>query len=182
MNLGLAYGMGAAKMALKLGRTIAETKEIYDIYHTAIPFLKPLGRKCTEVAKARGHIKTILGRHRHYNMYGPQKWAKGLKTFPKAEALREYGPPVVQYFTQNALNGLVQGSAADMIKKAMVDAYEAGYVIPLNVHDELDPTDITEEKQMREIQDIMCNAVKLEVPLKVDMKLGPSWGEAKEFK
>lgn len=178
MNLGLAYGMGKSKMAAKLGKTMAETDAIYNTYHSAVPFIKLLGQKCTAVAKARGFIKTILGRHRHYNLYGPPKWSKGVKVFPKLEALREYGPPVIQYFTHNALNGLIQGSSADMMKKAMVDAYEAGYVIPLTIHDELDPTDITDIKQMRELRDIMCNAVKLEVPLKVDCKLGPSWGEA----
>lgn len=180
LNLGLAYGMGKTKMAAQLGKTMSETSELYDKYHSSVPFIKALGDKCTRVAGDRGYIKTILGRHRHFQLFGPTKWTKGLQPLPRLEALREFGPPVVRYFVHKAMNGLVQGSSADMIKQAMVDCFDAGYVIPLNIHDELDATDIESEKQAREIRDIMVNCVKLEVPLKVDVEIGRSWGEAVE--
>lgn len=183
MNLGLAYGMGMAKMSLKLGRTMAETKEIYQTYHGAVPFMKMLGNRCMEVAKERGYVKTILGRQRHYNLYGPPKWGKGIKVLSRKEALVEYGPPVIRYFCHNALNAIIQGSSADMLKLAMVTLYDLGYVMPLNVHDELDDPAIESEKQAREIRDVMIDVgrqLKLSVPLKVDAELGPSWGEAEE--
>lgn len=180
LNLGLAYGMGKTKMAAQLGKTMSETSDLYDKYHSSVPFIKALGDKCTRVAGDRGYIKTILGRHRHFQLFGPTKWTKGLQPLPRIEALREFGPPVVRYFVHKAMNGLVQGSSADMIKQAMVDCYDAGYVIPLNIHDELDATDIQSDKQAKEIRDIMINCVKLEVPLKVDVELGPSWGEVVE--
>lgn len=185
MNLGLAYGMGMAKMSLKLGRTMAETKTIYETYHSAVPFMKMLGNRCMEVAKERGYVRTILGRQRHYTLYGPPKWSKGIVPLPKQQALIEFGPPVIRYFCHNALNAIVQGSSADMLKLAMVTLFDLGYVMPLNIHDELDNPGIESEKQAREIRDVMVDVgrqLKLSVPLKVDAELGPSWGEAEEVK
>jgi DNA polymerase I-like protein with 3'-5' exonuclease and polymerase domains len=181
LNLGLAYGMGKAKMATQLGKTMAETSELYDRYHSSVPFIKALGDKCSRVAGDRGYIKTILGRHRHFQLFGPTKWSKGIKPLPRAEALKEFGPPVVRYFVHKAMNALVQGSGGDMIKKNLIDLYDAGYTLPLTIHDELDATDIQSDKQLKEIRDIMINSLKLEVPLKVDVETGPSWGECKEI-
>ena len=81
-------------------------------------------------------------------------------------------------FTYKALNKLIQGSAADMTKKAMVDLYKEGLVGHIQIHDELDFS-IESESQAKKIKDIMENAVDLEVPNKVDYESGPNWGEIK---
>ena len=68
----------------------------------------------------------------------------------------------------------------DMIKKAMVDCYRAGYIPCLTEHDELDFCDIENTKQIEEIHGIMLDCVKLLVPLKLDVEVGPNWGECEE--
>jgi DNA polymerase I-like protein with 3'-5' exonuclease and polymerase domains len=81
-------------------------------------------------------------------------------------------------FTYKALNKLIQGSAADMTKKAMVDLYKEGLLAHIQIHDELDFS-IQSKEQSNKIKQIMENAVDLKVPNKVDYESGPSWGEIK---
>ena len=81
-------------------------------------------------------------------------------------------------FTYKALNKLIQGSAADMTKKAMIDLYKEGLIGHIQIHDELDFS-IESESQAKKIKNIMENAVDLEVPNKVDYESGPNWGEIK---
>jgi DNA polymerase I len=76
------------------------------------------------------------------------------------------------------LNKIIQGSAADMTKKAMVDLHAEGITPHIQVHDELDCS-FDSEAQKNKIMEIMKNAVQLEVPVKLDCEVGPSWGEAK---
>src|SRR5210317_579506 len=89
-----------------------------------------------------------------------------------------HGNPTRRAFTYKALNKLIQGSAADMTKKAMVDLYKEGLIGHIQIHDELDFS-IESESQAKKIKDIMENAVDLEVPNKVDYESGPNWGEIK---
>lgn len=180
VNLGLAYGMGPKKYAEMYGKSLAEAKEIYGIYHRRLPYVKELSERCERSAKQKGFIKTILGRHCNFNLYGPPAYKPGIIPLRKSEAVEKFGLPVLQYFTYKALNRLIQGSSADMIKKAMIDCYDAGYIPNMSVHDELDFADIETDKQAKEVRDILINAVKLEVPLVVDVEKGENWGECKE--
>ena len=82
-------------------------------------------------------------------------------------------------FTYKSLNRLIQGSAADMTKKAMLDLWKEGIVSHIQIHDELDIS-IKDEAQVKKIKEIMESAVELEIPNKVDYESGPSWGEIKE--
>ena len=81
-------------------------------------------------------------------------------------------------FTYKALNKLIQGSAADMTKKAMIDLYKEGLIGHIQIHDELDFS-IESDKQADKIKNIMEEAVKLKIPNKVDYESGPNWGEIK---
>jgi len=187
MNLGLAYGMGMGKMADQLGVSMAEAKKIYTQYHANVPFVKALTDKASNLAETRGYIKTLAGRRKRFNLWGPKKWAPGIVPKKKDEAMIEFDYPIVRYFCYRAMNSLIQGSCADMLKLAMIDVHEAGYVPSLTVHDELDFVDLTEEKQFKEINDIMVNClnkhgIPITVPLLVDVFKGPSWGEAKKVK
>jgi len=93
------------------------------------------------------------------------------------EAERTYGRGRIRRaFTYKALNKLIQGSAADMTKKAMVDLYNEGIVPHIQIHDELDIS-IQSEEQSNKIIEIMENAVSLEVPNKVDYESGSTWGD-----
>ena len=89
-----------------------------------------------------------------------------------------HGNPTRRAFTYKALNKLIQGSAADMTKKAMVELYKEGLLAHIQIHDELDFS-IESESQAVRIKQIMEQAVELEVPNKVDYESGPNWGEIK---
>jgi len=182
INLGLAYGMGPKKFSEKYGKTYNEARQLFNIYHTKLPFIKELSDYCERVVKQRGYIKTLLGRHCHFNLYGPPRWQIGMTPLRKDEAIKKYSLPVMQYFTYKAMNRLIQGSSADMIKKAMVDCWDAGYLCHMTVHDELNFANLTEDKQFKDIKEIMLNCVKLEVPLKLNTKSGLNWGELEDVK
>ncbi len=89
-----------------------------------------------------------------------------------------HGNPTRRAFTYKALNKLIQGSAADMTKKAMVNLYKEGILGHIQIHDELDFS-IESQKQADKIKEIMEQAVDLKVPNKVDYESGPNWGEIK---
>jgi DNA polymerase I-like protein with 3'-5' exonuclease and polymerase domains len=98
------------------------------------------------------------------------------KAMPHEDALREHGPGIKRAYTYKALNKLIQGSAADMTKKAMIDLYKEGIVAHIQIHDELDLS-VESEDHAKKIIEIMENAVKLEVPNKVDYESGENWGD-----
>ena len=98
------------------------------------------------------------------------------QALPHEAALAEHGPGIKRAYTYKALNRLIQGSAADMTKKAMVDLYKEGIIPHIQVHDELD---ISVNNNEDKIKEIMESAVDLEVPNKVDYESGPNWGQIK---
>jgi len=182
LNLGLAYGMGKTKLAETLGLPFQEAEKIFEAFHKSVPFIKLLGDHTKRVANQRGYIKTLLGRKQRFNLWGPANWNKGIIPKSYNEAIEEFGRPVQRYFLHKAMNRLVQGGSADMIKKAMVDCYKIGYIPCLTVHDELDFCNITTKKQIKEIKNIMLNCIKLVVPLVVIPEIGKNWGELEEVK
>lgn len=168
INLGLSYGMGGAKLCRSLGLPTewveirgvmvevagAQGQELLKTYDQAVPFVKLLAKDAANLAKRRGYVKTILGRRCN---------------FPDAK------------FTHKAGNRIIQGSSADMVKQAIVNLAEAGYLPYNTVHDEVDNPIEDIQKDCREIRDIMLNAIELSVPLLVDIEVGPSWGECQEI-
>jgi DNA polymerase I-like protein with 3'-5' exonuclease and polymerase domains len=101
------------------------------------------------------------------------------KALPYKEAVDEYGPTtrLKRAYTYKALNRLIQASAADMTKQAMVNIYESGRVPMIQIHDEI-AISVKNREDAESIATIMENAVPLEVPSKCDVEIGPSWGEA----
>jgi DNA polymerase I-like protein with 3'-5' exonuclease and polymerase domains len=100
------------------------------------------------------------------------------KALPYEEAQIKYGPRIKRAMTYKGLNRLIQGSAADQTKAAMVALDKAGFTLLLQVHDEI-ALSVRSEDEAKEAAHIMLNAVNLEVPGKVDIEIGRSWGEAK---
>jgi DNA polymerase I-like protein with 3'-5' exonuclease and polymerase domains len=93
------------------------------------------------------------------------------------EAERTYGRGRIRRaFTYKALNKLIQGSAADMTKKAMLDLYKEGIIPHIQIHDELDIS-VKSDEEAKRIIEIMENAVSLAVPNKVDYESGKTWGD-----
>jgi len=97
---------------------------------------------------------------------------------PHDDALAEHGPGIRRAYTYKALNRLIQGSAADMTKKAMIDLHAEGIIPHLQVHDELDIS-VQNKEEAKKIKDIMESTVSLEVPNKVDYEEGDNWGSIK---
>ena len=177
INLGLFYGMGKAKLQAELGlNTKEEAEELFNTYHTNVPFVRDLMNYTSKTAQTSGSIGTLLGRRCRFNKWEPNQFGMH-KPMDFEEAERTYGRGRIRRaFTYKALNKLIQGSAADMTKKAMVDLYNEGIVPHIQIHDELDIS-IQSEEQSNKIIEIMENAVSLEVPNKVDYESGSTWGD-----
>ena len=177
INLGLFYGMGKAKLQAELGlNTKQEAEDLFNQYHQNVPFVRDLMNYTSKTAQTSGSIGTLLGRRCRFNKWEPNQFGMH-KPMDFEEAERTYGRGRIRRaFTYKALNKLIQGSAADMTKKAMVDLYNEGIVPHIQIHDELDIS-IQSEEQSNKIIEIMENAVSLEVPNKVDYESGSTWGD-----
>lgn len=176
IGLGIMYGMGKGKLADQLGVTIEEAVEVLQKFNTYAPFVRQLADSVMRSANQKGYIKTILGRRCHFDMWEPLKYGTG-RPLKYKEAVHEYNGEIKRAFVYKALNKLIQGSAADMTKQAMVHCYKEGYLPLLQVHDEL-VFSIKNEKEVKNICRIMEEAVPLEVPNKVDAELGKNWGDS----
>lgn len=199
LNFGIVYGLGIPALAGKLQMEIDATKELRQVYFKYFPFAKELSDKATRLANMRGYVRTLMGRRRRFDEWVSVDWDLG-KAIEKGglgafrdkqqaiDAIEEYIQQkrhvprrgVKRAYTHKALNAVVQGSAADIMKKAMVDIWESGLcneTVPmLTVHDELS-FGSNNEKLMRQAKEIMEQSTKLSVPLLVDMGSGKNWGE-----
>jgi DNA polymerase I-like protein with 3'-5' exonuclease and polymerase domains len=166
LNFGSAYFMGSAAMSRKFNWTMEEAESFMAMYNKSMPFIKPTRSAVVDVAKGRGYILTILGRRARVS-----------------DEIRQNHREYVMF------NRLVQGSAADIMKKGMHDAYYAGLFDVLTphitVHDELGLS-IPKTKEgieaYKELKHVMETCVKLRVPIIADAEIGPSWGETIELK
>jgi DNA polymerase I-like protein with 3'-5' exonuclease and polymerase domains len=177
INLGLFYGMGKAKLQAELGlNTKAEAEKLFNQYHDNVPFVKELMNKTSQFAQTSGSIGTLLGRRCRFNKWEPATF--GMHTAMSfEEAERTYGRGRIRRaMTYKALNKLIQGSAADMTKKAMLDLYNEGIIPHIQIHDELDIS-VIDDNHAKKIVEIMENAVTLAIPNKVDYESGETWGD-----
>ena len=175
INLGLFYGMGKNKLQAELGVSKEKANDLFRQYHSRVPFVKQLMDSVMARAQDRGKVRTLLGRLCRFHLWEPNQFGIH-KPLPHDAALAEHGPGIRRAFTYKALNKLIQGSAADMTKKAMIDLHKEGITPHIQVHDELD---ISVDNNADKIKEIMESAVELEVPNKVDYESGPNWGTIK---
>ena len=179
INLGLFYGMGKAKLGRELGISKDLAENLLNKYNNRVPFVKRLAEEVTNSASKYGFIRTIKGRKCRFDMWEPSTFGMN-KAMQYEEAKAIYGNNIRRAFTYKALNRLIQGSAADQTKQAMINCYKEGYQPLLQIHDEL-CFSINEEHDINKVKEVMENAIdNLKVPSKVDIALGRSWGEAKE--
>ena len=178
INLGLSYGMGKQKLIKELGLDDNEAEELFTQYHNKVPFIRGLQDQCARVALDRGYIRTIAGRRCRFDHW--EHRFEDSVPLPLEEAKEKYGDNLKRSYTYKALNRLIQGSAADMTKLAMLGLWEEGIVPHLQVHDEVDVS-IENTDQARKVARIMENCIELAVPLVVDIELGRSWGETEEL-
>jgi len=176
INLGLFYGMGKAKLQAQLGVTDQVARNLLATYHSKVPFVKQLIHHTMDRAQQRGWIRTILGRKCRFNMWEPATFGMHKpQTFD--DACMEHGSRnIKRAFTYKALNKLIQGSAADMTKQAMINLREAGITPMIQIHDELNVS-YENEQGADKVKEIMEQAVPLKVPNKVDFEDGECWGD-----
>ena len=177
INLGLFYGMGKNKLQAELGVSKDKANELFRHYHNKVPFVKQLMDNVSSRAQDRGQVRTLLGRLCRFHLWEPNQFGIH-KALSHEAALMEHGPGIKRAYTYKALNKLIQGSAADMTKKAMIELYKEGIIPHIQVHDELDIS-VKSPEHAQKIKDIMESAVSLEVPNKVDYESGPNWGTIK---
>ena len=168
VNFGIIYGISAFGLAQNLRISRTEAKEIIDAYFEEFPAVKRYMDDSINKARERGYAETILGRRRYLRDINSRNMT------------------VRGFAERNAINAPIQGSAADVIKIAMINIHDwlqkenLKSKMILQVHDELvfdahnDELDLLKEK----IPELMKNAVKLEVPLEVEVGTGKNWLEA----
>jgi DNA polymerase I-like protein with 3'-5' exonuclease and polymerase domains len=177
IGLGLMYGMGKQKLANSLDLPLDEADELIKKFHQNVPFLRGTVDAVMRRIEHRGSggaIRTLLGRKCRFPLWEPTEWGIN-KALPFEEASIKYGPRIKRAMTYKGLNRLIQGSAADQTKKAMVELHKAGFDLLLSVHDEL-ALSVNKREEAEEAAHIMANAVQLEVPSVVDVEIGETWG------
>jgi DNA polymerase I len=168
INFGLMYGMSAFGLARQLGIARGEAQKYMDLYFERYPGVKRYMEETRRQAREAGYVETVFGRR----LYLPEIQSRNA-------ALR-------QYAERSAINAPMQGTAADIIKRAMisVDSWLQSSRLParliMQVHDELvlEVADEAVEPLVGQLRTHMAQAAKLAVPLKVDVGIGPNWDEA----
>ena len=175
INLGMMYGMGVNKLSEQLGIEVDEAKSIIRQYHERVPFVKGLMHGVMNHLNERdssGSVRSLLGRKCRFDLWEPDRFEMN-KALPFEQAVQEYGKTtkLKRAYTYKALNRLIQASAADMTKQAMVDIYQSGRTPLIQIHDEL-AISVKDRPDAENISRIMENAVSLEVPNKCDVEVG----------
>ena len=206
INLGLFYGMGKIKLQNELNLTREKANALFSAYHAKVPFVKRLSQDLIEFAEEHKLLFTLEDRFCRFNKWETRnrEWNNTINRYEpvpiltkedaetafKAELLEKFKDNVADNymqdfdryykpaFTYKALNRLIQGSAADMTKKAMVDLYEQGILPQIQIHDEL-CLSIKNDNDALVVKQTMENAISLEVKNKVNYKKGPNWGTIK---
>lgn len=181
VNFGIVYGAGIDRTAETMGCPYAEAEAMITEYDRLLPFVKRTYNIAQNRARDKGFIRTILNRRFRYANYegGFNKKGKKEKTLPLDSKDRRSSYPY------KALNNLLQGSAADLMKLSMVLIAESGVediLGPslLTVHDELGlskPKTKAGEEAVQEVKRIMETAIKLKVPVIAERESGPNWGD-----
>jgi DNA polymerase-1 len=174
INLSLTYGAGVKKISEALEMSSTQAKELIEAYHQAVPWLKELMNMAMQRADTQGYVKSLLGRRRRFDMYEPPYFQRG--NFPvkgKEAAIAKYGN-VRKSGLHKALNSVIQSTAAEQTKSAMIVLHEEGFKILLSVHDEIaiSLADISKGKQIKEI---METVLPCEIPHIVDQHIGANW-------
>ncbi len=199
LNFGMVYGMGAPLLAEKLGEIDGNGKptkratEIMAEYHSASPYIKELNDICVYEAEKNNFITTILKRRGRFPLWQQRFKDKGHVYDKEKDKPRSYEEAVATWGARNvsvvgahkALNKKLQGSAADIIKKAMVDIWESGVLdegvhVQLTVHDELDGSVERSDRAraaLKEMVHLMEEAVPLHIPTIVSCETGTSWAD-----
>jgi DNA polymerase-1 len=166
-NFAVIYGVSAYGLSQQTELNLTESKSFIDTYFDRYPNIRKYMDETIEMAREKGYVTTLIGRRR----YLPEINSKNFQ--------------VRQFAERTAINTPIQGTAADMIKMAMIaidkDLKSMKSTMVLQVHDELvfDAHNDELEKLKHIVSKRMSGAIKMAVPLVVDIGIGPNWLEAK---
>ncbi len=168
INFGIIYGMSSYGMSMGLRIPVEEAQVFIDTFYATYPKIKTYFDNYINQGKKDGFVETILGRRRYVFEFPGQKF-------------------IDNNMRRVLLNYPIQGSAADLMKKAMIDVYnqivtkDPEVSLLLQIHDDL-VFEIPDNKKkiaevVEQVQKIMCNVYPLSVPIEADVKMGKNWGE-----
>lgn len=186
INFGLIYGMGVDALSAGLGLKASEGKKLFAAYHEGAPFAKATMEEAIQEALTTGVIRTVLGRKSRFDLWEPDNWGRDTIPLPYDQAILKYGN-IRRAQTHKALNRRLQGSAADLMKKAMWICWKDGIFAEtgtprLTVHDELDFSDPGgKDEAFREMKRVLETAIPLKIPIIADCDIGPDWGHVEEL-
>lgn len=176
VTLGRFYGLGKKKLAVKIGVSVMEAESILAKYDEHNPYVRELSELCIHHVQRRGYIRTIGGRDCHFDYFVPSdEWdAIPMRGRERAELMWP-GRNLVRALVHKSLNRLIQGSAGDMTKLAMLKNYDEGTDVPhMQVHDELNYS-ADDDTHANRLKAGMENCLQLEVPIVADLFVGDHW-------
>lgn len=183
-NFCRIYGGGIRKLALVIGCSIEEAEAFDKKYSHALPFVDTTLKAAMHWAERRGFVETVIGRRQRFLLWEPSGRQGNIQPLRYEAAREAYGPHLQRAWLYAALNRKLQGSAADHIKKTMVDCWDAGIQNVLGsflvtVHDEQGssvPRTPEGNEAVAEVKRIMETCITLKVPVIADASRGPNWG------
>jgi DNA polymerase I-like protein with 3'-5' exonuclease and polymerase domains len=184
-NFAKIYGAGVKKIAEMLGKPLSEAQIINARYDQKLPFISQLAQLCQYEANRSGYTRLYDGALRHWDRWAPRNYTKGAGPCSLEEAQQRTRDPKHPWFNRalqrvgihTALNAQIQGDAARHTKLWMRAVWREGIVPLLQMHDGLELS-VTTHEQGERVAELACEAVKLEVPMRADIKYGRSWGDA----
>jgi len=187
INFGLVYGMGKPKLKRTLGVDNETGEKFFNAYHEGVPFVQETFDAATAEVEERGYSLTILGRRSRFDKFVPMYDREAIPLSYYA-AVERYGTQISRAFTHKSLNRKLQGSAADIMKKGMLEAYESGIFNELGgpphltVHDELDTSYHPDcWRAAKRLKECMEETIQLSVPVILDVEVGPSWAAVEKY-
>ena len=188
VNFAKIYGAGVKTFAVMIGKPLNEARTIYEQYDRELPFLYKLSEIYQRIARRQGYVTLYDGARRHFDNWAPGgKWKKGAGPCERAEAQRRLEDPDHPWFRngplyradiRNALNALIQGSAARHTKLWMRLVWREGIVPLLQMHDALECS-VASREQAEMVAQLGVKAINLKIPMRVDLAFGRNWGVAK---
>jgi hypothetical protein len=189
VNFAKVFGAGVGKLAAMINKSEAEARAIVQKYDRELPFVHQLAELCRRTAQRQGYIELYDGGRRHWSDFETPgvAWTKGAGPCSREEAERRIADPDHPWYrrhalrradTHKAMNALIQGSAARHTKLWMRACWREGIVPLLQMHDALECS-VSSPEQAERVAQLGCEAVALEVPIRVDLKYGRNWGDAR---
>lgn len=178
VTLARSYGQQTAGLARRMNMTISEAEQLQEDFDSIVPYVSMLADRVKARAGEKGFIKTLLGRKQRFQLWS-RRFCKDAESrydaFPLEEARKKWPKETLERaFLYKALNRLIQGSAADQTKKALVEIHQQIGLPDLTVHDEINKS-VVDLKEAEAIQEIMVTCIPLKTMVRADMDLGSTW-------